>query len=351
MPACAALRGHRRQLERRAPPARLPRALAAQTYRDFALWVVDNGSTDESLACWSAAARPAGARSRAGPCACSQPPTWASPRGNNRALRAALADPGLRYCVLLNNDTVAEPGWLAALVAAAEAGPRCGSVASTMVFATRPDRVASAGITVHRDGLALDRGVGWSAAPLPRTRPQPVFGPSAGAALYRARAAATMSGGFDERFGSYLEDARPGLAGAPARLGAVWAPQAPACCHAVSATGGQGRPSRTTTWPATASGLIAKNMPGATLARCWPYILRYDFLALAYGAARGDTALIRAGLTRSGPAPRSPGAGPSRPAAPSRPPFRAPARARPRPARRARARQDVDALLRPPPAP
>src|SRR5947208_2534844 len=77
-------------------------------------------------------------------------------------------------------------GWLAALVAAVEAGgPRLGMVASTLVFAHRPDLVQSAGIAVCQDGLAIDLGLGQPVAGLPRAVVRPVFGPSAGAALYR----------------------------------------------------------------------------------------------------------------------------------------------------------------------
>jgi GT2 family glycosyltransferase len=324
-------------------------ALAAQTYRDFTLWVVDNGSTDGSVALLEAAARGGGA-GRPALRLLRNESNLGFAGGNNRALRAAIAEPGLRYCVLLNNDTVAEPGWLAALVAAAEGRPRVGSVASTMLFAARPDRVASAGITAHRDGLALDRGIGWSAATLPQT-PQPVFGASAGAALYR-RALLADIGLFDESFFSYLEDADLAWRARLRGWRAVWAPGA-RVLHEVSATGGQGSPFKSYHLARNRVWLIAKNLPGATLARCWPYILRYDLLALAFGAARGDAALIRgraAALAGLGPALTRRRA---IQAARAVPPaavlgWLAPALG---PLAALRARYDVDALLRPPPAP
>src|SRR5690606_30776902 len=105
--------------------------------------------------------------------------------------------------VLLNNDTVAEPDVIARITAPLERDQRVGAVAATMVFAGAPDMVASAGIEVFRDGLALDRGLG-----LPRTEfavPAPVFGASAGAAAYR-RAALEDVGCFPEQFFMYLED-------------------------------------------------------------------------------------------------------------------------------------------------
>src|SRR5262249_31363254 len=115
-----------------------------------------------------------------------QPRNLGFAAGNNVALREILYQTDTPYIATLNNDTAADPGWLAALVAAATAGgPRLGMVASTMVFMGRPDTVQSAGIVVHRDGVALDAGLGAPVADLPRGALYPVFGPSAGAALYR----------------------------------------------------------------------------------------------------------------------------------------------------------------------
>jgi GT2 family glycosyltransferase len=292
-------------------------ALAAQTYRDFAVWVVDNGSTDESRPLLARAAE--GEWPGAASVVSSQPSVvsgespaasrqdgggeWVPPlrllvnagnvgfaAGNNQAFRAALADPAVRYLVPLNNDTVADPAWLGTLVATAQADPRIGSVASTMLFASRPDRVASAGISVHRDGLALDVGVGWDAARLPRT-PQPVFGASAGAALYR-RALLDDIGLFAESFFSYLEDADLAWRARLRGWRAVWAPTA-RVLHAVSATGGQGSPFKSYHLARNRVWCIARNLPGPLLAQNWPYILRYDALAVLYGLARHDPALIR----------------------------------------------------------
>ena len=272
-------------------------ALAAQTYRNFAVWVLDNGSTDGSAALLARAAD--GAWPAAPPRDGAPPPAlhllWEPANtgfaaGNNRAFAAALADPAVEYLVPLNNDTVADPGWLAALVAPAAADPHLGSVASTLLFANRPDRVASAGITVHRDGLALDRGVGWDAGALP-TAPQPVFGPSAGAALYR-RALLADVGLFDPAFGSYLEDADLAWRARLRGWRAAWAPAA-RVLHVVSATGGQGSPFKSYHLARNRIWCLLKNLPGPLLARCWPYILRYDALAVLYGLARGDRSLVR----------------------------------------------------------
>jgi GT2 family glycosyltransferase len=265
-------------------------ALAAQTMIDFACWVVDNGSTDESRTLLDAAgprlARSAALHVRP------HPTNLGFAAANNRAFAEILATTDIPYLVALNNDTAADPGWLAALLAAADAtGPRCGSIASTLVFATRPDRVQSAGIALHRDGLALDRGLGWPTARLPRAVARPVFGPSGGAALYRAALLRDI-GGFDERFGSYLEDVDLAWRARLLGWGAAWAPQA-IVRHAVSATGGQESPFKNYLLARNRLWTIAKNLPTGLLLRWAPLIARYDLLALAYAALRRDPAIIR----------------------------------------------------------
>ncbi|MDQ2809402.1 MAG: glycosyltransferase family 2 protein [Chloroflexota bacterium] len=277
-------------------------ALAAQTERDFTVWVVDNGSTDGSLDLL--------ARAAAGdwplvstaygptPSARDLPPlrllvnsaNAGFAAGNNRALRAALADPAVAYCVPLNNDTVAHPDWLRALTATAAAHPQVGSLTGTLLFAGRPDRVASAGISVHRDGLALDRGVGGAVADLSRT-PQPVFGVSAGAALYRRELLADV-GLFDAAFFSYLEDADLAWRARLRGWRALWVPDA-YVLHEVSATGGQGSPFKNYHLARNRIWCLIKNLPSGLWARYAPYILRYDSLALLYGLARRDWALIQ----------------------------------------------------------
>ncbi len=277
-------------------------ALAAQTLRDFVVWVVDNGSTDGSP---DLLARAAAGDWPLIPTAYSPapPPRDLPPlrllinpdnagfaAGNNRALRAALADPRVAYCVPLNNDTVAHPDWLRVLTQTAAAHPQVGSLTGTMLFAGRPDRVASAGISVHRDGLALDRDVGRRVADLPST-PQPIFGVSAGAALYRRELLEDV-GLFDEAFFSYLEDADLAWRARLRGWQALWVPGAPVL-HAVSATGGQGSPFKNYHLARNRLWCLIKNLPSSLWTRYAPYILRYDSLALVYGLARRDWALIQ----------------------------------------------------------
>jgi GT2 family glycosyltransferase len=73
----------------------------------------------------------------------------------NAGARAAHGD----WLVMLNNDTEAEPGWLAALVEAAQAHPRAGAIASKMLLFDRRDTLHNAGDLMGADGIPRNRGV------------------------------------------------------------------------------------------------------------------------------------------------------------------------------------------------
>lgn len=73
--------------------------------------------------------------------------------GNNVAARHARG----RTLVLLNNDTIPDPHWLAELLRAAAKSPS-GMAASKLVFAHDPTLLNSAGLILLRDGRGADRG-------------------------------------------------------------------------------------------------------------------------------------------------------------------------------------------------
>jgi GT2 family glycosyltransferase len=167
-------------------------ALAAQTWRDFELVVVDNASTDDSVP-WL--------RTQA------MIPVRIVETGENlgfaggNAAGLRVVSPAVEFVVLLNNDTAPEPGWLAALVAAAN-DPRRGMVASLMLD-WDGDFVDSAGVGLRVTGRGYQRQrrvrrVGAMSS-------GPVFGACAGAALYR-RTMLDEVGFLDERFFMNGED-------------------------------------------------------------------------------------------------------------------------------------------------
>jgi GT2 family glycosyltransferase len=133
--------------------------------------------------------------------------------GNNAGLSFARG----RYVVLLNNDTIPDPHWLAELVDEVEAQPGR-AVASKLVFAGDPTTLNSAGLQLLRDGRAIDRGFrhpdrGQFEAPAD------VFAGCGAAVVIDTH---TLTGPlFDPRYFVYYEDLdaawRSGLAGRPAR--------------------------------------------------------------------------------------------------------------------------------------
>lgn len=174
-------------------------ALAAQSFRDFAVIIVDNGSTDNSRALVARHAPQATLIA------------WERNRGFAAAVNAGIRASLTEYVVLLNVDTRPCPDWLANLVQVMDqSAPDVGALASKMLAMTDPAVVDDCGDNLSWQGAAAKRGHGRSAADF--TRDEEVFSPCAGAALYR-KSFLDKLGGFDERFFAYLEDVDLGLRG------------------------------------------------------------------------------------------------------------------------------------------
>ncbi|MFQ5616691.1 MAG: glycosyltransferase family 2 protein [Anaerolineales bacterium] len=167
-------------------------ALAAQTWRDFELIIVDNGSTDGSLkgaeACW-----PALRVIRLGE-------NTGFARANNIGAQAARGP----WLALLNNDAFPTPTWLEALIRAAETHPAYTFFSSKIIQHNAPHLLDSTGDVYHVSGVAWNRQRNHP-TPTAVATPNEVFSPMASAALYR-RDAFLEVGGFDEDFVSYHED-------------------------------------------------------------------------------------------------------------------------------------------------
>lgn len=193
------------------------------------------------------------------------------------------------YVMTLNNDTAVAPDALARLVSVLDAAdPSIGAVMSTMVFVENPSVVASLGLETFTNGVVRDAGLGVAVEP--GRAPYPIFGPSAGAALYR-REALDDVGLFDPAFFMYLEDADLAWRLRLRRWSTLTVPDA-LVRHAVSATAGYGSPRKAYYLARNRWWCILKNMPTTLLHELAVEIGRYDAAAIAYATIMGDRASL-----------------------------------------------------------
>ncbi len=237
----------------------LPTVLAAlhhQTFRDFEIIVIDDASSDASVALVERdypAVRLLVNRENLG-----------FVRSCNVAADAARG----RYLVLLNSDTEPEPGWLAALARTIVANPDAAIIASKLLLFDRRTTLHTTGDLLGIDGVPRNRGV-WEEDRGQYDAATAIFSGCGGASAYR-RDVWQALGGFDEDFWMYLEDVDFGFRARLSGCSAVFAPDA-RVYHQLSASGGDTLASfyvgRNTLW------LIAKNMPRSLLRRHWRAIL------------------------------------------------------------------------------
>ena len=165
-------------------------ALAGQAFDDFEVVIADNASSDgavEALRLPDDRFRVRRMGSNLGFAA-----------ANNRVAEASAAE----FLVLLNADTLPEPGWLGALVAGARSHPEAASFGSIQVRLDDPDTFDGVGDVWHVAGIAWRALEGKPRRPISDAE---IMGPCAAGALYR-REDFLRVGGFDERFFCYCED-------------------------------------------------------------------------------------------------------------------------------------------------
>ena len=166
-------------------------SLECQTFRDFEVILVDNGSADGSTS-FAAASYP-WVR------VIELPDNYGFSRAVNEGIKASAAE----YVLLLNNDTEVEKDFVNEMLSAIKRHSNAFSCAGKMVQFNDRDKLDDAGNYYCALGWAFARGKGKSIHTYDQE--EQVFATCAGAAIYR-REFLDKTGYFDEEHFAYLED-------------------------------------------------------------------------------------------------------------------------------------------------
>lgn len=253
-------------------------AMRRQTFRQFEVILVDNGSTDGSQEF---------VRNQYGEVRLLE-------LGRNLGFTGAC-NAGYRvargaFIVLLNNDTEADAAWLEALVDAFHRYPQAGSIASKLLLFDQRDHFHAAGDFYRVDGIPGNRGV-WHKDRGQYDEEEEVFGACGAAAAYR-RTMLDETGFLDSAFYFSCEDIDLAWRAQLGGWQVIYAPRA-IVYHKLKATGGSvtgsyydGRNFLYVIW---------KNYPPSLLRLYWPHILRAQLkiTSSALKAWRGQAARAR----------------------------------------------------------
>jgi GT2 family glycosyltransferase len=253
-------------------------SLRQQTFTDFETLLVDNGSTDGTQT-FVAENYPE--------VTLIQLP---ENKGFTGACNAGWQAAHGRFIILLNNDTEADPNWLAEVVAAFERHPQAGSIASKMLLFDQRDTFHTAGDFYRLDGIPGNRGV-WQKDEGQFDREEIVFSACGGSSAYR-REMLEQIGFLDDDYFFSCEDVDMGWRVNLAKW-EVWYVPTAVVYHKLKATGGAVTGSyydgRNFLY------LIWKNYPSSLLKQNWRLILhaQLDITKQALRHWRGQAARAR----------------------------------------------------------
>jgi len=245
--------------------------------------VVDNGSHDESVT-WLATHAP-------WVDVIALPHNIGFAGGNNAALPMCRHP----WILLINNDAFVAPDALTWLRQhAATVAHDVGAIAATLVFDHAPHLVASTGIELRSDGVAVDRDFTMPIDTLPR-EPVLIAGASGGAVLLRRHMLDDI-GFFADDFFNYLEDVDLAWRARLRNWHTVLEPRA-RIRHVYSATSGQGSPFKQRLLGRNRWRTMIRCLPTALWLRYWHRILLYDVVACIWLALHGHWAGIAGRLS------------------------------------------------------
>jgi len=210
--------------------------------------------------------------------------------GFGAAINEAIHASRSTFVATLNDDAIAHPRWLEALLAAIEHRPDVGMCAS-QVRLFGEHRLDSVGMLVSGDGSSRQRGHLKPPEDFPVTE-ETLF-PSGSAALFR-RSMLEALGGFDGSFFLYCEDTDLGLRARWAGWKCLYVPEA-VVEHHYSHTAGRASPLKAYYVERNRLFVMAKNFPASMLlASPWVTLQRYLWHVWYIVRGQGSAARFRA---------------------------------------------------------
>ena len=260
-------------------------SLRGQSFQDFELILVDNGSTDRSVEV---------ARMHIPDLRVIQ---FTENHGFSKTVNAGIRAARGEQIALLNSDVELDPEWLQALVKTLDSHPEASACASKIVKARERGRLDGIGIGCLAGGIGYPIGShepdnGQYAYPLE------VLGPSAGAALYR-REFFDIVGLFDEDFFAYHEDVDLCLRAQWAGLRCLYVPRAVAYHVGGGSTGGTMNALIARLSTKNRYWVVLKNLPITMIFRSLPGMLCYEAFWIRRLAARGLVGAYLVGLRQA----------------------------------------------------
>ncbi len=127
-------------------------SLRSQTYKNFRIIFVDNGSSDNSVEFVR--------KNYPGTEIIELEKNTGFCFGYNTGMEKALEDENIKFVIVLNNDTKLDEKYIEELAGCAEKHADAGSVQPKIVNFFEPEKIDCAGIYIARDGTARNRGYG-----------------------------------------------------------------------------------------------------------------------------------------------------------------------------------------------
>lgn len=200
------------------------------------------------------------------------------------AVNRGMEESKTTYVILLNNDTVVEPGFVRALERALDGDKRIFSAAARMVNMYRPEVIDDAGDYYCALGWAFAAGKDKPAVRY--SRPREIFSACGGACIYR-RSILEKIGMLDENHFAYLEDVDLGYRAKISGYRNLYVPEA-VVRHAGSGVSG----SRHNAFKVRLSAknsvyLISKNMPPVQVLLNLPFLLTGFLIKMLFFLKKG----------------------------------------------------------------